>query len=617
MLNAKTAVLCAAGALAAIHIGLLPIPEAEARTSDAHGGRLKASSGPTYPSPILNNPSIVGYLTMAGSPQGQCSSFAGYANLACGTSYNMQVSQPGVHEFIHVDGMEVRGGSGGGDKVDDYPTVNVDGPIQLQVAGYAALPTDGAMGTVSDDGPPTVTNDSIQVAAINAAATLHRASGYYLYTGAEIDINDFDPASVHAGTTTPGADVVGLRITGIGNAVWDRGEDIGMSMQGTTATCTAAQLSAMSANTYASQITAGGGSCDNPGWVAQGINTGLRIQNTNNYGLDLEGPTNTGLVENGNMLYGLKLYGNYGSAAIDMLDQNGLFWNTFGRGTDAGFWYGETGWTFATSKTAGQSVRISATGGIAATGGVSASTFTLPAFNGVAPALVTNPDGTLGANVGIETTGTVTAVNLAFSGALYLPKVGSSTPMIGTNASGAALVTTPLAVSGAITASGTVTGTALTTSGSVTLPSSNGQQPQLSTDVDGTLGVNTGIETAGTITATNFAVTSGIFLAKVGSSQPVLTTSSSGAAAVSTPLTVNGSVSATGMTSSGPVQTGVYTVASLPSGCTPGQTAYASDARKGGETAGNGSGSPVVCTLASKGGAAVWWSTFTDALAVN
>ena len=69
--------------------------------------------------------------------------------------------------------------------------------------------------------------------------------------------------------------------------------------------------------------------------------------------------------------------------------------------------------------------------------------------------------------------------------------------------------------------------------------------------------------------------------------------------------------------SSGPVAPGTYTVASLPANCTPGQAAYASDARKTGEAAGNGSGSPVFCTLASKGGSATWWSTITNAAVVN
>ena len=71
-------------------------------------------------------------------------------------------------------------------------------------------------------------------------------------------------------------------------------------------------------------------------------------------------------------------------------------------------------------------------------------------------------------------------------------------------------------------------------------------------------------------------------------------------------LCTGGGVCGVTLHTDGSVGTAVFTVGTLPSGCTPGSRAYASNGRKPGEAAGAGTGVPVTCTLS--GGAPVWWS---------
>ncbi len=75
------------------------------------------------------------------------------------------------------------------------------------------------------------------------------------------------------------------------------------------------------------------------------------------------------------------------------------------------------------------------------------------------------------------------------------------------------------------------------------------------------------------------------------------------------------SVGSNGTVFGGPVQLPGYTVATLPTGCTAGQTAYATDGRKAGEAAGAGSGVAVICTSATKGSATSWMAETLTALA--
>ena len=63
----------------------------------------------------------------------------------------------------------------------------------------------------------------------------------------------------------------------------------------------------------------------------------------------------------------------------------------------------------------------------------------------------------------------------------------------------------------------------------------------------------------------------------------------------------------------GAVQAGVVSTASLPRSCTVGQQLYVSDGRTANETAGEGSGVPVICSVVSRGGATAWFSTFSGA----
>ena len=67
----------------------------------------------------------------------------------------------------------------------------------------------------------------------------------------------------------------------------------------------------------------------------------------------------------------------------------------------------------------------------------------------------------------------------------------------------------------------------------------------------------------------------------------------------------------------GAVQSGVLATASLPRGCTIGQQLYASDGRKVGEQAGEGSGVPVICTAVWRNGPPTWFSMWSGAAVVD
>ena len=67
------------------------------------------------------------------------------------------------------------------------------------------------------------------------------------------------------------------------------------------------------------------------------------------------------------------------------------------------------------------------------------------------------------------------------------------------------------------------------------------------------------------------------------------------------------------LATAGAVQAGVFTTASLPRICYAGQQLYASDGRKAGETAGEGSGVPVICTATRRGYPTAWFSMWSGA----
>ena len=71
------------------------------------------------------------------------------------------------------------------------------------------------------------------------------------------------------------------------------------------------------------------------------------------------------------------------------------------------------------------------------------------------------------------------------------------------------------------------------------------------------------------------------------------------------------------VSAAGAIQAGVVPTASLPTKCLVGRQMYASDGRKPNEAAGSGSGVPVICTLARKGGASEWASLFSGAPVAN
>lgn len=65
------------------------------------------------------------------------------------------------------------------------------------------------------------------------------------------------------------------------------------------------------------------------------------------------------------------------------------------------------------------------------------------------------------------------------------------------------------------------------------------------------------------------------------------------------------------MKAAGAVQAGVFATASLPRNCTAGQQLYAADGRKANETAGEGSGVPVICTATRRGYPTAWFSMWS------
>ena len=71
------------------------------------------------------------------------------------------------------------------------------------------------------------------------------------------------------------------------------------------------------------------------------------------------------------------------------------------------------------------------------------------------------------------------------------------------------------------------------------------------------------------------------------------------------------------LATAGAVQTGVFTTAKLPQVCYAGQQLYASDGRKTGEVAGQGSGHPVISTAAHKGYATAWFSMWSGTAVAN
>ena len=67
----------------------------------------------------------------------------------------------------------------------------------------------------------------------------------------------------------------------------------------------------------------------------------------------------------------------------------------------------------------------------------------------------------------------------------------------------------------------------------------------------------------------------------------------------------------------GAVQAGVLTTASLPKTCTAGQQLYATDGRKSGEAAGQGSGVPVICTATRRNYSTAWFSMWSGTAVVD
>ena len=71
-----------------------------------------------------------------------------------------------------------------------------------------------------------------------------------------------------------------------------------------------------------------------------------------------------------------------------------------------------------------------------------------------------------------------------------------------------------------------------------------------------------------------------------------------------------------GVISHGPILMQQYTLVTLPTNCTVGELAYATDVRKAGEAAGAGSGDAVLCSPPAKGAANTWLAV-AGALATN
>ncbi len=67
----------------------------------------------------------------------------------------------------------------------------------------------------------------------------------------------------------------------------------------------------------------------------------------------------------------------------------------------------------------------------------------------------------------------------------------------------------------------------------------------------------------------------------------------------------------------GSILAGQFTVASLPQNCLAGQQLYATDGRKAGEAAGQGSGAPVICTTPHRNYPTAWFSMWSGAAVTN
>ena len=67
----------------------------------------------------------------------------------------------------------------------------------------------------------------------------------------------------------------------------------------------------------------------------------------------------------------------------------------------------------------------------------------------------------------------------------------------------------------------------------------------------------------------------------------------------------------------GAVQPGVFATARLPMNCTAGQQLYATDGRKANESAGQGSGVPVICTATRRNYPTAWFSMWSGATVVD
>ena len=65
------------------------------------------------------------------------------------------------------------------------------------------------------------------------------------------------------------------------------------------------------------------------------------------------------------------------------------------------------------------------------------------------------------------------------------------------------------------------------------------------------------------------------------------------------------------------VQAGLFKTASLPKNCAAGQQLYATDGRKAGEAAGEGSGVPVICTATRRNYPTAWFSMWSGTAVAN
>ncbi|MCQ8240996.1 glycosyl hydrolase family 28-related protein [Rhizosaccharibacter radicis] len=167
---------------------------------------------------------------------------------------------------------------------------------------------------------------------------------------------------------------------------------------------------------------------------------------------------------------------------------------------------------------------------------------------------------------------------------------------------GNAVVKQPLTLSGALTGTSATFSTNIVAQnailpGAVILKDTNANTSLTLTGTGGALVVAGGLQ-AQAVTLTSNA---GIVMPKMNNQQPVLQTGGDGRLNISTGASIRGDLGVGGL-----LQLASYTVSTLPGSCTAGQMVYVSDGRKNGEASGSGSGVPAICTLAAKGGSAVW-----------